>query len=81
VKPVAIADGSPTSPKTLSQRNATRVPTVWPMSVLRMLATSAIGVSKNRNAVAPSEGNTSASSSAQARTPDSPIVSRLPSAV
>ena len=81
VKPSAIALGSPTRPKTFSQTNATPAPTRWPMIVLRMLATSAIGVSKNRNAVAPSDGKTSGSSSAHASRPDSAIVSRLPSAV
>jgi hypothetical protein len=48
------------------------------MIVLRGLATSAIGVSKNRNAVAPRLGNTSGSSNSQASAPLSPIVSRPP---
>ncbi len=48
------------------------------MTVLRGLATSAIGVSKNRNAVAPRLGNTSGSWNSHASAPDSAIVSRPP---
>ena len=69
VIPSTKADGAPSSPKTPSDRAAAAIAVPCPISVLRGLATSASGVSKQRNAVAPRLGKTSGSETTQAIVP------------
>ena len=78
VTPSSNALGASSSPKIASESAAAAIPTPCPMIVLRGLPTSAVGVSKIRNAVAPRLGNSSGSSNAQAARPLSAIANSEP---
>ena len=81
VTPCAYALGSPSRPNAPSAATAARMATKCPITALRTVPTSASGVSKKRNAVAPRLGKRSGSPSSHAQKPLSPIAISEPVAV